>query len=78
MHAPVRRYGRRRTSGAEPGIACDRGLRMTRHFDFRDDGHEPLCRIGDDAADFILGIETAVDGAGGGPRPPESAMRRPG
>ena len=61
MHAPVRRNGRRRASSAEPRIACDRGLRMARHFDFRDDGHEPRRRVGDDVADFILAVEAAVN-----------------
>ena len=33
---------------------------MAGHLDFRDDGHVPLLRIGDDLTNVVLGVEAAV------------------
>ena len=33
---------------------------VARHLDFRDDGHEPFLRVGDDVADLVLGVKAAV------------------
>ena len=42
------------------GVGGDRGLRMTRHFDFGDDADESRARVLDDFAYVVLRVETAV------------------
>ena len=59
-HAPFCLDFKRTPGAGEFGIRGNGGCRMPRHFDFGDDCHEPLARVGHNLADFILRIEPAV------------------
>jgi hypothetical protein len=61
---------------AEFGVSGDGGAGMSGNVDLWDDGDVPLGRVGDDFADVVLGVVTAVRGAGRRSGSP-AATRRP-
>ena len=62
-HAPERPRFNGVARAAELGVRGDHGLRMSRHFNFRNDRHESISRIRDDLSHIVLPVKSAVPDA---------------
>src|SRR6185503_16777267 len=58
VHAPRRAHLEWTRSAAELGVCRERRLRVSRHFDLRDNRYVSLFRVLNDVADLVLGEES--------------------